>query len=182
MIWGRSARGPQCGRCTMGSLRRTIIGVMGPGDGAGRRDMDCARRLGALLANEGWVVLCGGRSVGVMDAVCRGAKEAGGLTLGILGSEDADSASDHVDIAVVTGMGQARNAVNVLSSDVVIACGIGTGTASEIALALKADRDVILLGQDETAIAFFHSLGTSRVPIARDADEAVTIARRLLKT
>jgi uncharacterized protein (TIGR00725 family) len=162
-------------------MRRTIVGVMGPGAGASRKDLEHARRLGALLAQEGWVVLCGGRSVGVMDAVCRGAKEAGGLTVGVLPGDDAGGASEAVDVAIVTGMGNARNAINVLSSDVVIACGMSAGTASEIALALKSDKDVIVLGEHPEAIAFFRAIGTERVTVASDPDDAITIARRLLK-
>jgi uncharacterized protein (TIGR00725 family) len=85
-----------------------------------------------------------------------------------------------VDIVIVTGMGIARNAVNVLSSDLVIACGMGVGTASEIALALKSDKDVILLADHQEAQAFFRSIGKERVFLARDPDEAIAIARRLL--
>jgi len=164
----------------MSRMRRTIVGVMGPGDGARKLDLSRARRLGALLAREGWVVLCGGRSAGVMDAVCRGAKEAGGLTVGVLPGDDPDAASEAVDIVIVTGMGSARNAINVLSSNLVIACGMGAGTASEIALALKSDKDVILLGDHAEADAFFRSIGGKRVTVARDPDEAIAAARRLL--
>src|SRR2546425_8348332 len=161
-------------------MKRTIVGVMGPGAGASRKDLDNARRLGALLAQQGWVVLCGGRSVGVMDAVCRGAKEAGGVTVGVLPGDDVGEASEGVDIAIVTGMGNARNAINVLSSDVVVACGMGPGTASEIALALKSDKNVIILDDHPEAIAFFRAVGKERVTVARDPDEVITVARRLL--
>jgi uncharacterized protein (TIGR00725 family) len=161
-------------------MRRTIIGVMGPGTGAGAKDLENARRLGMLIARQGWVVLCGGRGVGVMDAVCRGAKEAGGLTVGVLPDDDAVGASEAVQIAIVTGMGNARNAINVLSSDVVVACGMGTGTASEIALALKANKDVILLGDHKEAIEFFRAIGKDSVKVARDPDDVIVIARRLL--
>jgi uncharacterized protein (TIGR00725 family) len=161
-------------------MRRTIVGVMGPGGGASRKDLKNARRLGVLVAQQGWVVLCGGRSAGVMDAVCRGAKEAGGLTVGVLPGDDPGDASEAVDIAIVTGMGNARNAINVVSSDLVVACGMGAGTASEIALALKAGKDVILLGDHPEAIAFFRAIGKGRVTVARDPDEAIASARRLL--
>jgi uncharacterized protein (TIGR00725 family) len=139
-----------------------------------------ARRLGTLLAQEGWVVLCGGRGVGVMDAVCKGARQAGGLTVGVLPGDDARAASDAVDIVIVTGLGNARNAVNVLSSDLVVACGMGSGTASEIALALKSDKDVIILGDHVEAVAFFRAIGKDRVSVARDPQDVITIARRLL--
>ncbi len=161
-------------------MSKIVIGVMGPGKDAGREAMDAAFELGRLIAQEGWVLLTGGRDAGVMDAACRGAKEVGGLTVGILPSADARGASEAVDIAIVTGMGQARNNINALSSRVVIACGMGAGTASEVALSLKAGKKVILLCCDQEAIAFFKSLGKERVFIASQADEAVSIAKKLI--
>ena len=106
---------------------RTIIGVMGPGAGATRADLDHARELGALIAREGWVLLTGGRDAGVMAAAVRGAKEAGGLTLGILPGESAAGAAEGIDLVVVTGMGSARNNINVLSSAVVVGLRHGRG-------------------------------------------------------
>jgi hypothetical protein len=82
-----------------------------------------ARELGRLLAERGWIVLTGGRPAGVMAAASAGAKEVpGSLTLGIL--PGASGAGPDVDVAVFTGMGDARNAINVLTSDVIVACGI----------------------------------------------------------
>ena len=79
-------------------MTRTIIGVMGPGEGAKEADIIAARRLGALIAAQGWVTLCGGRGCGVMDAVAQGAHEAGGLTIGILPSKDTTGLSSAVDL------------------------------------------------------------------------------------
>jgi hypothetical protein len=133
--------------------------------------------LGQLIARAGWILLTGGRRVGVMDAASRGAKTVpGSITVGVL-PDDYRSAdvSDSVDIAIFTGMGDARNVVNVLSSDVVVACGAGTpGTASEIALALKAGRPVILLAPSEEAAAFFVKCGGGRVDIAREPAQVIT--------
>ncbi|HUI40080.1 MAG TPA: TIGR00725 family protein [Methanothrix sp.] len=103
-----------------------------------------ARRLGRLLAEEGHVVLCGGLG-GVMEAVCCGAKEAGGLTVGILPGEK-EGANRYVGIAIATGMGHARNVIIVKSADAVIALPGEHGTLSEIALALKMGKPVISLG------------------------------------
>ena len=75
-----------------------------------------------------------------MDEVSKGAKDAGGLVVGVIPTSDRSGCSDAVDIAIVTGMGNARNNINVLSSDVVVACGMGPGTASEVALALKSQK------------------------------------------
>jgi uncharacterized protein (TIGR00725 family) len=80
-----------------------------------------------------------------MDASANGAKDAGGLTVGILPDSDLSRASAHIDIPIVTGLGSGRNNINVLSSDVIIACRGGAGTLSEIALALKAKKQVILV-------------------------------------
>jgi uncharacterized protein (TIGR00725 family) len=162
-------------------MGRTIVGVMGPGAGATEDDVRAARELGALVAAEGWVLLTGGRACGVMEAASRGAREAGGLTIGILPAEDADGASEFVDLAVVTGMGQARNQINVLTSRVVISCGAGAGTASEIALAVKARRPVILLCAADEARAFFAALGGGAVHFADGPREAVEIAKAILR-
>jgi uncharacterized protein (TIGR00725 family) len=81
-----------------------------------------------------------------MEAACRGAKEAGGLTVGILPGSDRSGANPFVDVVVPTGLGEARNALVVGAADAVIAIGGGYGTLSEIALALKAGKRVIGLG------------------------------------
>ena len=165
-------------------MSRFIVGVIGAGR-ASKRDVDNARQLGELIAREGWVVLSGGRNAGVMEAVGEGAKRIdGSLTIGILPTAESDegSVSEYVDIAIFTGMGNARNNINVLSSHVVVACGAsGAGTVSEIALALKAQtpRPVILLTDDEAAIAFFKNLGGERVIVASTTVEVIEIIRTL---
>ncbi len=105
-----------------------------------------ARELGKGIAERGWVLLNGGRDAGVMRASAAGAREAGGTVIGILPDADTSRAGPDLDYAIVTGMGDARNLINVLSSDVVIACPGGAGTMSEVALALKNGKRVILLG------------------------------------
>lgn len=165
----------------MPSSLKLIIGVMGPGQFASEKDVAHAFELGQIIAQQGWFVLCGGRNAGVMDAVCKGAKSAGGTTIGILPGANREGMSEAVDIPIVTGMGNARNNINVLSSDVVIACGMGTGTASEIALALKANKNVILLTEDETSQAFFKKLHSTKVAIATSPSEAVALTRAVLK-
>lgn len=122
-----------------------IIGVMGPGDNASEAVIQQSYQLGYLIAQRGWVLLSGGRNVGVMDAASRGAKAAKGLVVGILPDGDRARLSSSVDIAIVTDLGNGRNNVNVLSSDVVIAFEGGMGTISEVALALKSGKPVLLL-------------------------------------
>ena len=125
--------------------RRPIIGVMGGGH-ATPEDSHTGYRLGALIARAGWILLNGGRRAGIMHASAKGAKSQGGTTVGILPDETGNGASEYIDIPIRTGMGNARNCINVLSSDVVVACPGGAGTLSEIALALKTNTPVILLG------------------------------------
>jgi hypothetical protein len=154
---------------------------MGAGE-PGAQSLADARLLGRLVAERGWVVLTGGRPAGVMAAACAGAKEVpGSLTLGILPSA-RDGVCADVDLAVFTGMGDARNAINVLSSDVVIACGVeGPGTASEVALGLKAEKPVVLLRAGPEAAAFFRGvIGAGHLLEAANPEEALRIAADLL--
>lgn len=105
-----------------------------------------AYKLGEQIAKAGWILLNGGRNCGVMEASAKGAKKNGGLTIGILPDSHTENMSQWIDIPILTGMGMARNAINVLSSNVIVACPGGAGTLSEIALALKSNRKVIAMG------------------------------------
>jgi len=138
-----------------------------------------ARELGRLIAGRGWVLLNGGRAQGVMGASAQGAREAGGMVVGVLPGWDASDAAKDLDVAIVTGMGDARNVINVLSSDVVIACSGGAGTLSEVALALKNGKPVILLGFDPgPAVEPYRRTG--QLHAARDPAEAVAQAAAIL--
>jgi uncharacterized protein (TIGR00725 family) len=123
---------------------RSYVAVVGPGE-ADSDEVAAAERVGAELARRGAVVVCGGLG-GVMEAACRGAKEGGGTTVGILPGLDRAVANPFVDVAVATGLGEARNALVVRAADVLIAVGGAYGTLSEIALALKVGKRVIGLG------------------------------------
>jgi uncharacterized protein (TIGR00725 family) len=116
--------------------------------GAGRASGDEARAaeaVGRALAEGGAVLVCGGLG-GVMEAACRGAKSAGGTTVGILPGDDRTHANEHVDVALATGLGEARNALIVRAVDALIAVGGEYGTLSEIALALKTGKPVVGVG------------------------------------
>ena len=159
-------------------MKRTlIVGVMGGGQ-VDERTSAMAYRLGALIAGNGWILLNGGRAAGVMDASARGAAENGGLTLGILPDETTVHASDHIQIPVCTGMGSARNSINVLSSDVVVACPGSAGTVSEIALALKHGKKVITIGYD-AGVLFGPGRYAHQLFEAATENEAVDIIRQL---
>jgi len=153
---------------------------MGPGNGATAADKACAYELGSAIAQQGWILLTGGRNQGVMEAATQGAKSANGLTLGILPTADEANISEAVDLAIFTDMGNARNNINVLSSDVVVACGMGMGTASEVALALKNGKSVILLNASEAAIAFFQYLNSQQVSFSDSPKSAIKIIQSLI--
>ncbi|KAB8319779.1 TIGR00725 family protein [Tolypothrix campylonemoides VB511288] len=163
-------------------MRKIIIGVMGPGEKAKAIDVQNAYELGKLIAQEGWVLLTGGRNVGVMEAANQGAKSANGLTIGILPKNSSKGISEAVDIAIFTDMGNARNNINVLSSDVVIACGMGAGTASEIALALKGNKKVILLSDDEESNVFFQKISPKNVYVVYGVEQAIATVQVVLST
>ncbi|MCD6230548.1 MAG: TIGR00725 family protein [Dehalococcoidia bacterium] len=101
-----------------------------------------AQEIGEQLASRGATVVCGGLG-GVMEAVCRGAKLKGGLTVGILPGNDPEMANPWVDVAIATGVGQGRNAMVVQSAQAVIAIGGRYGTLSEIGHALKRGIPVV---------------------------------------
>jgi len=160
-------------------MRKVVIGVMGPGDGATEADKSCAYELGSAIAQQGWILLTGGRNQGVMAAANQGAKSADGLTVGVLPTADDSLISPDVDIAIRTDMGNGRNNINVLSSDAVVACGMGTGTASEIALALKNGKPVILLNHPDSASELFPSLSPQQVYNAESPQKAMQLLRSL---
>jgi hypothetical protein len=104
-----------------------------------------AREVGCLIARQGWILICGGRE-GVMEAACRGAKEAGGLTVGILPSSDAKDANKYVEIKIPTGLGYARNVLVIRAADAVIAIDGNYGTLSEIAFAFNDPKPIVGIG------------------------------------
>jgi uncharacterized protein (TIGR00725 family) len=163
-------------------MKKIIIGVMGPGEKATAVDLKNAYELGKLIAQSGWVLLTGGRNVGVMNAASQGAKSVNGLTVGILPDANQQAISEAVDIAIFTDIGNARNNINVLSSDVVIACGVGAGTVSEVALALKGKKQVILLSKDEQSKVFFKNLSPENIYVVESAKEAIATAQAILNT
>ncbi len=158
--------------------RPCIVGVMG-GARADAASCENAYRLGALIALQGWVLLNGGRNTGIMEASARGAAEAGGLTIGILPDAHTANASQFVRVAVCTGMGSARNVINVLSSNVIVACSGGAGTLSEIALALKHGKPVITLGYDLSQCLQFYQ-GHGSVCTAATPQEAIARIQSIL--
>jgi len=124
-------------------MRRPIIGVIGTGKSTPALDA-LAREVGREIARYGAILVCGGLG-GVMEAAAAGAKEVGGITVGILPGPGVEDANPYIDLPIATNMGQARNAVIVHTADVLIAVDGEYGTLSEMAMALKIGKPVIAL-------------------------------------
>lgn len=159
--------------------RVPIVGVIGAGR-PGAAD-GLAYELGRLVAHAGYVLLSGGGG-GVMEAASKGAAKEGGLVVGILPSEsllDPQHAerfpNPYVHIPIYTGMSDARNAINVKSSDIIVALPGGAGTLSELGLALKRDKSVIVLGWDQFSLPFTPATGL--LHLAQEPAEAVEIIK-----
>lgn len=148
-------------------MRVSVIG----GSSVDEETYATAEELGELLADSGHEVVCGGRT-GVMEAVCRGASEAGGHTIGILPGEDRTAANDYVETTIATGLGNARNVLVVMNGDAVIAVDGSTGTLSELGHALDFGRPVAGIGT--------HAIdGVEHVDSAVEAVDYVESHRRL---
>ena len=121
-----------------------LIAVIG-GSAPTVEEASAAEAVGQALAAGGAILICGGRG-GIMEAACRGAKAAGGLTIGILPGADRSEANPYVDIPIVTGIGLARNAIIARTAQAAVAIGGSYGTLSEIAYALLFGVPVVGLG------------------------------------
>jgi uncharacterized protein (TIGR00725 family) len=152
-----------------------IISIIG-GSSCSSEEAKLAEAVGELLARKGITLICGGLG-GVMEAACRGAKSEGGLTVGILPGQDPHTANPWVDVAVVTGIGEARNVAVVKSAQAVIAIGGGYGTLSEIAYALKSGIQVIGLNTWSLSRNGLEDGSITRVQTANEAvHKAISLA------
>ena len=153
------------------------IGVIGSGRSQPTWD-EWALAVGRGIAQAGAILVCGGLS-GVMAAAARGAREAGGTTIGILPGADAVEANPDITIPIPTGLGEGRNLLVVQSSDALIAIGGGAGTLSEIGFSLKLRKPLVLLGSWQIT----PPPGADPLPagprIARTPQEAVALAFEL---
>jgi len=122
-------------------MTKRIIGVIGAGT-ADASLIGIAQEVGRLIANRAALLVCGGLG-GVMEAAARGAKAAGGTTIGILPQATKEMVNPYIDVPVATGFGEGRNIVLVRTSDALIAIGGEYGTLSELAFALKMGKPVI---------------------------------------
>ncbi len=157
-------------------MDQPYIAIVGAGLPAPETD-GLAEEVGELVAAAGAVVVSGGLG-GVMEAACRGAKKAGGTTIGLLPSGHHRDANTHVDIAIPTGMGEMRNALIARTADAMIAIGGEWGTLSEIALALKLGKPVVGLRTWDLTSALPHAAPSPGIQVASSAAEAVHAALR----
>ena len=159
--------------------RPPYVAVIGDGEPRGpdaHRLLEWAEEIGHALARAGATVVTGGLG-GVMRSASRGARGAGGMTIGFLPGADVSEANEFVSIPIATGLGVVRNLVVVTSSDVVVAVGGGYGTLSEIGLALRMGRHVVALSS--WRVESDHRIGGPYIHRARDPREAVALALRL---
>jgi hypothetical protein len=152
---------------------KRYVAVIGPGD-ASAELRALAEEVGRLLAEGGAVVVTGGLG-GVMAAACRGARQAGGTTIGLLPGRDRNAANEWVEFAIPTGLAEMRNALVVGAADTVIAVGTSWGTLSEIALARRTGRTVIGLHAWAIADEAGQPVPDGVVPV-EDAAQAVALA------
>ncbi len=153
---------------------RPRIGVMGPSS-CPSAVMELAFQVGRGLARRGAILICGGGQ-GVMEAAAAGAKSEGGVTIGILPGARASDANPHIDLPIVTDLGNARNVINVLTSQAIIAIHGEAGTLSEIALAMKCTTPVV--GLQTWSLVKPGGMTSSGIWEAATAGEAVDRALR----
>jgi uncharacterized protein (TIGR00725 family) len=175
--------------------RQLLITVIGksardPSDPVPPQALAAAEEVGRLIAEAGAIVVSGGLS-GVMEAVSRGAKRAGGLTIGVLPGFDKRDANAHVDIAFTTGMGFMRNTLTVRAADAVIMISGGIGTLNELTVAYENKPTVVLEGTGGWAdrirsVAYeggkhLEEAGIAELRYARTPREAVDLALELAR-
>lgn len=162
---------------------KPLIGVIGCDGNIPKKLRDMSEKIGMDVAKSGSLLVCGGRG-GIMEAVCRGVKRAGGTTIGILPSLDKKDANSYVDIPITTGIGIARNALVVSSSDVVIAINGRVGTLSEISLALNYGKPVVVVrnsgGVSDSIEEGLRKAGILQKVYPANADNAVKVALDLI--
>lgn len=146
-------------------IETKLIGIFG-GSQCTDQEYELGMEVGRLIARRGGVVVCGGLS-GIMEAVCKGAYEEEGLTVGILPDDDIYSANPYVKIPIATGMGIGRNIIIVRTAQVCIAIDGRYGTLSEVAYALQLRKTVINLK---------FSFPIPGLLVASSAQEAVDLA------
>lgn len=165
---------------------KMYIGVIGSGENVPKEVLDIAEEVGREIARAGGILVCGGR-FGVMEAACRGAKSAGGLTVGILPSLSRDEANNYVDVSIPTGLGSSvRNFITVRTCDAIIMLHGEVGTLSEVVFSYQHAIPVVALENTggwakrlkETALegAYLDGRQLMKIQYAEDVKSAVDLA------
>ena len=142
------------------------VSVIG-GEHCSKEIYEMAKEVGRKVAEMGAILITGGRG-GVMEAACKGAKEKGGVTVGILPGSSRHEGNKYLDYVIVTGIGYARNVLVVLNGDIVIAINGHYGTLSEIAFALEFGKPVYGLLSWEVGIKNFNNVDELFEEIRKD--------------
>ncbi|MCX6694748.1 MAG: TIGR00725 family protein [Candidatus Altiarchaeota archaeon] len=150
---------------------RKQVAVIGSDGEVPAKVRDIAEEVGRIIARRNCVLICGGRG-GVMEAACRGAKEARGTTVGILPVLNKDVGNKFLDIAISTSYGYARNTLVVSAADIVVAIHGSVGTLSEIALALNYDKPVYVIKESGGVAAEIKKIKDERV---QDAIKEISV-------
>jgi uncharacterized protein (TIGR00725 family) len=150
------------------------IGVIGD-EKANKYEYKIGEQVGAEIGKRGFLLVCGGLG-GIMEAASKGAKSTGGLCVGILPGEEKKDANEYIDFKIVTAMSHARNAIITRTADALIAVGGGSGTLSEIALALKIDKPVILVRGALPKLL----VESDGIHIVDTSEEALKLAEKLI--
>lgn len=153
----------------MAISRKPVIGVIGAGQ-CSREEQEKAAVVGCYVAKHGGIIVCGGLG-GIMEGAARGAREAGGVTIGILPSEHKEDANPYIDYVIPTGFGEARNILVVRAADVIVAFPGKYGTLSEMAFAMVADKPLVSVSA--------WKLTDERVHEVDDPLEAASLAMKL---
>ena len=161
---------------------KKVIGVMGPGEKQStKEDIECAFQVGKIVANTGAVLLCGGMT-GVMEASAKGAKEAGGLTVGIGPTKDKADMNQYIDIPLLTNMSAGRNYMNAISSDILIFVSVGSpGTLSELAFAIQMEVPSIIIRGSEKLKSYINEFAEGPVTFVDSIEELEAEMYKLLK-
>ena len=154
---------------------------MGPGAvQATGADLTCAYEVGKVGGASGAALLCGGMT-GTMEASARGAKEAGGVTIGVGPTGNKADMNPYIDYPLLTNMHAARNYMNVISSDILIFVSVRSpGTLSELAHAIQMQKPSIVVQGSENLQAYIAELEAERVSFVGSADALSTQLKQLL--
>jgi uncharacterized protein (TIGR00725 family) len=163
--------------------RRAHISVVGYNeDTCTKIAYDAAYRVGKAIAKEGGVVICGGLG-GVMEAACKGARDAGGLSIGIIPSSDSGDANPYCDLVIATGLGKARNFLIAYSGEAMIVVGGGAGTLIEAAVAYQTEKPVVAVkGSGGVADAWAgKSIDERRTTVILDASSPEDAVKKVME-